>query len=256
MSLVTLTSDFGYQDHYAAIVKGRILQSCPHATIVDVSHGIEPFNVMQGAHVLKAAYASFPSTAVHIFAVQGGYEVTRHIAFKWNQHYFVGSDNGFAGLLGIENIEQCVEIKTTLTSSTAFLAQTLYAPVAAQLAQGVPLQEIGHPIPAPKKFIASVPRITEKKIVGHVIHVDHYGNLVTNIAQEIFMQQCLNRKFEIRFARESIYSLHTHYTQVEPGDCVCIFNSLSLLEIAINQGSAANLLGLQYDSPVCISFQA
>jgi S-adenosyl-L-methionine hydrolase (adenosine-forming) len=254
MPLVTLTSDFGYQDQYAAVVKAELLRHCPHATIVDISHGIEPFNIAQGVHALKAAYPVFPSATVHIFAVQGGQAVDKHIAFLWQGHYFVGSDNGFAGLLAASDIEQCVEIKATASRSATFLAQSLYAPVAAKLAKGIPLQEIGHPAPVPQKLIARQPRITEKQIVGHVISVDHYGNLVTSITQETFMQQRRTRRFEIRFARESIYNLHTHYTQVEPGDCVCVFNSLSLLEIAINQGNASTLLGLQYDSPVCISF--
>jgi S-adenosyl-L-methionine hydrolase (adenosine-forming) len=254
MPLVTLTSDFGYQDHYAAVVKAKVLQYFPNATIVDISHGIEPFNTAQGVHALKAAYPAFPRGTVHIFAVQGSQVAGKHIAFQWKGHYFVGSDNGFAGLLAEANIEQCVEIKATSGHSATFLAQTLYAPAAAKLAQGVPLQEIGSPAPTPQKLIARQPRITEKQIIGHVISVDHYGNLVTSITKETFTQQHRNRRFEIRFARESIYKLHTHYTQVEPGDCVCVFNSLSLLEIAINQGNAATLLGLQHDSPVCISF--
>ena len=254
MPLVTLTSDFGYQDHYVAVVKAVILQHCPHATIIDVSHGLEPCNIAQGVHVLKAAYPVFQPGAVHIFAVQGHHVVDKHIAFQWQEHYFVGSDNGFVGLLAEADIAQCVEIKTPSVSETTFWARTLYASVAAKLAQGVPLQEVGQPALNPKRLIARQPRITEKKIIGHVIHVDHYGNLVTNITQDIFMQQLRSRKFEIRFARESIYSLHTNYTQVEPGDCVCLFNSLALLEIAINQGNASTLLGLQYDSPVCVSF--
>jgi len=113
-----------------------------------------------------------------------------------------------------------------LLGKLLFLAQSLYAPAAAKLAQGIAWQEIGHPAPIPQKLIARQPRVTDKQIIGHVISVDYYGNLVTNITKETFTQQRRARKFEIRFARESIYSLHTHYTQVEPSDCVCVFNSL------------------------------
>ena len=254
MPLITLTSDFGYQDHYTAAVKAMVLQYCANATIVDISHGIEPFNIAQGVYVLKAAYSFFPPNTVHIFAVQGTQAVDKHIAFQWKTHYFVGSDNGFSGLLAEADLEQCVEIKATPGQTDIFLAQTLYAPIAAKLAQGTPLQAISQLAITPKKLIARQTRVTEKQIIGHVISVDHYGNLVTSITKEIFTQQCRARRFETRFARESIYNLHTHYTQVEPGDCVCVFNSLLLLEIAINQGNAATLLGLHYDSPVCISF--
>ena len=256
MSLVTLTSDFGYQDHYVAAVKAMVLQYCPSTLIVDISHGIEPFNIVQGVHVLRAVYPNFPSGTVHIFSVQGSQAVDKHIAFQWQGHYFVGSDNGFAGLLADADIGQCVEIKATSGHATTFLSQTLYASSAAKLAQGVPLLEIGNATLVPKKLIARQPHITENKIIGHVINVDHYGNLVTNITREAFERQRCARNFEIRFARESIYNFHTHYTQVEPGDCVCVFNNLSLLEIAINQGNAAALLGLQYESPVSVSFRS
>jgi S-adenosylmethionine hydrolase len=202
----------------------------------------------KGVYVLKSAYSFFSPNAVHIFAVQGIQVVGKHIAFQWKTHYFVGSDNGFAGLLAEADLEQCVEIKATPGQTDIFLAQTLYAPIAAKIAQGTPLQGISQLAITPQKLIARQPRVTEKQIIGHVISVYHYGNLVTSITKEIFTQQCRTRKFDIRFARESIYTLHTHYTQVEPGDCV--FNSLSLLEIAINQGNAATLLELHYDSPV------
>ena len=254
MPLITLTSDFGYQDHYAAAVKAVVLQHCPNATLVDISHGIEPFNIAQGVHVLKSAYPIFQSGAVHIFAVQGNHVVDKHIAFQWQGHYFVGGDNGFAGLLAEGDVGPCVELKTTTGQTATFLAQTLYAPAAVKLAQGTPLPEMGCSAPTPRRLIARQPRVTANQIIGHVISVDHYGNLMTNITPDIFTQQRRARRFEIRFARESIYNLHTHYTQVEPGDCVCVFNSLSLLEIAINQGNAAALLGLRDDSPVCVSF--
>ena len=254
MSLVTLTSDFGYQDHYAAAVKAVLLAQAPEVTLVDISHGIEPFNVAQGAHVLQAVYQSFPPGTVHIFAVQGSQPVERHIAFQWSDHYFVGSDNGFAGLLAGEAVERCVEIQATSGQATTFPAQTLYAPAAAKLSQQVPLQEVGIPCPSPERLIPRQPRLANHQIMGHVVHVDHYGNLITNINEALFEQQSNGKRFEIRFARESIYHLHTHYTQVEPGDCVCVFNKLALLEIAINQGHAASLLGMQYDSPVRVSF--
>ena len=254
MPLVTLTADFGYQDHYAAAVKAAVFKHAPNTTIVVISQGIEPFNVAQGVHVLRAVYQAFPPATVHIFAVQGSQAVDRHIAFPWAGHYFVGSDNGFAGLLAGEAVEQCVAIEATAGQAATFPAQTLYAPAAAQLSQGVPLQAIGPPCPSPQRLIARQPYITDNQIMGHVIHVDHYGNLVTNITQALFEQQRRGNRFEIRFARESIDGLHTHYTQVEPGDCVCVFNRLALLEIAINQGHAAALLGIQYDSPVCVTF--
>ncbi len=252
--LVTLTSDFGYQDYYVAAVKAAVLKHSPRATIMDISHGIEPANVAQGVYVLRAVYQAFPSGTAHIFAIQNSRTVCRHIAFQWKGHYFVGSDNGFAGLLTGSVVEQCVEIENIAGQATVFPAQALYAPAAAQLSVGISLEKVGSPCYSPQGLIARQPYITSNQIRGHVIHIDHYGNLITNITQKLFEQQCLGKRFEIRFGRESISYLHSHCTEVEPGDCVCLFNSLSHLEIAINQGHAADLLGMQSDSPVCVSF--
>ncbi|MEL6358488.1 MAG: SAM-dependent chlorinase/fluorinase [Bacteroidota bacterium] len=222
----------------------------------DISHGIEPFDVAQGVHVLKAVYQDFPPGTVHIFAVQGSRPVAQHIAFQWADHYFVGSDNGFVGLLVGEAVTQCVALETKNELPAMFPAQALYAPAAVQLSQGVPLEAVGAPSPNPQRLVARQLRIIGNQLLGYVIHVDHYGNLVTNITQEAFEQQHKGTRFEIRFARETLYTLHTHYTQVEPGDCLGVFNSLGFLEIAINQGHAAELLGMQYDSGVCITFHA
>ena len=253
MPIVTLTSDFGYQDHYAAVIKAQILQHCPSATLVDISHGITPFSIAQGAHVLKASYHAFPPGTVHIFAVQGSAIAEQYIAFLWNGHYFLGRDNGFVGLLTATEVEQCVVLDSVDDSMPTFPTQALTLP-AAKLAQGVSLSEIGTSTNSPQRLLPRQPRLTGQQITGHIIHIDHYGNLVSNITQEAFERLRNGRKFEIRFARETLYSLHTHYAQVAPGDCVCVFNSLALLEIAIYQGHAASLLGMREDSPVAISF--
>lgn len=254
MHLVTLTSDFGYQDYYTAAVKAAVLKHAPEATLVDISHGIEPFNVVQGIHVLQAVYNDFPKGTVHIFAVQGSQPVGKHIAFQWAGHYFVGSNNGFVGLLAGEAVAYCVSLEAKNDQLATFPAQALYAPAAAQLSQGAPLEAVGIPYPSPQRLLARQLRIVDNQLIGHVVHVDHYGNLVTNIMQATFEQQHRGTRFEIRFARETLYAIHTHYTQVEPGDCIGIFNSLGLLEIAINQGHAAELLGMQYDSAVSVTF--
>ena len=137
MPLVTLTSDFGYQDYYAAAVKAAVLKHAPEATLVDISHGIEPLNVVQGIHMLQAVYDDFPKGTVHIFAVHGSQPTDKHIAFQWAGHYFVGSDNGFVGLLASDAVVPCVRLEANNDQPTTFPAQALYAPAAAQLLQTV-----------------------------------------------------------------------------------------------------------------------
>ncbi len=137
------------------------------------------------------------------------------------------------------------------TRAVTFPTQTIYAPAAAQLAQGEALQALGGPH-HPESFLTRQPHRSGQQLTGQVIHVDHYGNLVTNITQQLFEQHCGHGCFEVILAREVLDQLHKYYTDVAPGDCVAVFNSLGLLEIAINQGNAAALLGLEYDSPVRI----
>lgn len=255
MALITFMSDFGYSDHYIAAVKAKILQVNPGLQIIDISHHIEHFNIAHGSYVLGSVFRDFPKGSVHLVSVDSmGNAPDPFIALKLEEHYFVGTDNGLFGLISEQQASAIIEIINFDQKNTTFPAKDIFAPVAAKLASGSSIYDQGKTIPSFKKMIGRQPRTTKKQISGHVIRVDSYGNLITNIQQEVF--NILNKKneFTITFGRESSNRIHNFISQTGNGDCFIIFNNAGLLEIGINKGNASELLGLFYDSPVNIIF--
>ena len=256
MAIITFISDFGYSDHYVAAVKGKILQINPNQQIIDISHSIEHFDIAHGSYVLKMAFKDFPEGTVHIVAVDSnGGPGEQIVALKLEGHFFVGVDNGLFGLISDAEPGEIVSLNSDEVRRSSFPARDLMATAAAKIAQGVPLPELGTPVEAVKRLLGRSMRATKKQISGHVIRVDHYGNLITNIEQTAFKILSKGKNYSIRFGRESFSKVHDAISQTGNGDIFIIFNSLGLLEIGINKGSASELLGLRYDNPINIIFE-
>lgn len=253
MPLITFLSDFGYTDHYVAAVKASILKISPQAQILDISHAIEPFNIAHGYHVLQAVYKDFPEGTVHLVAVdsQGSAEGRYH-AVKYNNHYFLAADNGILSLLTESRPDLMVEINTE--SPVAHPAKQVLGPAAAFLAQGGDIKELGAETTYMRELLNRQLRLTDHAITGHVIHVDHYGNLVTDISQDSLDAIGHGRNFTIKFGRETVDRISLNFNAADEGDCVCVFTSAGQLIIGINKGNAAELLGLHFDSRVDIKF--
>lgn len=255
MAIITFISDFGYSDHYIAAVKGKILQINPQQQIIDISHCIEHFDIAHGSYVLKMAFRDFPKGTIHIVAIDiNASEQDKVIALKLEDHYFVGIDNGLFGLISESEPTEVVAI-TSGSSTSTFPARDVMAQVAAELSNGAPLQTLGEPLPAIKRLLGRSFRATKKQISGNVIRVDHYGNLITNIEQKAFTILSKGKNFTIKFGRENFAKVNSAISQTGNGDIFIIFNSLGLMEIGINKGNAAELLGLRYDHPVNIIFE-
>jgi S-adenosylmethionine hydrolase len=255
MALITLLSDFGYSDHYVAAMKARILRINPGIAMVDISHQVALSDMAHASHVLKSVFRDFPENTVHIIAVNtSGHPDEKYIAVKLEGHYFVCPDNGLLGLISDQPAEAVVDITPKAYKST-FQAMDLMCPVAAKLASGTSIQELGTPLESFKMMLGRHLRATKKQIAGNVIRVDHYGNLLTNIEKTAFDILSKDKKYNIVFGRENSRRIHQFYGQVDPGDCFLVFNSLGQLEIGIYQGNAAELLGLGHDSPVMINFE-
>lgn len=254
MALITFLSDFGETDHYVASVKAKILAFNPNLRIVDISHGIEACNLAHASYVLESVFRDFPEGSIHLVAVAStsGPE-DRFVGLQIDSHYFLGNDNGIWGLLGEGEASQVVEIPSHL--NTSFPAKDILAPVAAKLASGASLSDVGSPVTAYKRMLPRTSRASKKQIHGQVVHVDHYGNLVTNILQKDFEVLSQGKGYTIKFGRESIHHVQNSYNSVDHGDVFLLFNSRGLLEIGISHGNAANLLGLHYDSPVIVQFE-
>jgi len=254
MAIITFLSDFGESDHYVAAVKAKILAIDPDIKIVDVSHKIDSCDIAHGAYVLKAVFRDFPEGTVHLVSVNSaGQPGDKFIAVKIEGHYFVGTDNGLFGLISEMESEGQVDINKEQLNTT-FPAKQVFAPAAAQLCQGKSLEDIGIPMDHFKKSLGRHLKANKSLISGHIIRVDHFGNLITNIDKTTFDILSKQKTYNITFARENARRIHENINSVDAGDIFIVFNDQGFLEIGINQGNASELLGLQYDSPVMIKF--
>jgi S-adenosyl-L-methionine hydrolase (adenosine-forming) len=253
MPLITFLSDFGYTDHYVAAVKASILKINPQARILDISHHIEPFNIAHGFYVLQSVFKDFPEGTVHLVAVdsQGSAEGRYH-AIKYKNHYFVAADNGILSLLTDSRPDVMVELE--VSGHLPHPAKDVLGPAAAFLAQGGDIRELGTETQSMRELLNRQLRLSDHAITGHVIHVDHYGNLITDISQDSMDAIGHGRSFTIRFARETVDRISPSYNAGDEGDCVCVFTSSGLLTIGINKGNASELLGLHFDSRVDVNF--
>ncbi|GEO03498.1 hypothetical protein AAE02nite_11620 [Adhaeribacter aerolatus] len=253
MALITFLSDFGYTDHYVAAVKASILKISPHAQILDISHQIEPFNIAHGTYVLQSVFQDFAEGTVHLVAVDSqGSADGRYHAIKYKNHYFVAADNGILSLLTDSQPEVAVDLDVTGVLSHP--AKEVLGPAAAFLAQGGDIRELGQETTGMRELLNRQLRLSDHSITGHVIHVDHYGNLITDITQDSIDAIGHDRHLTIRFGRETVDRISPNYNTVDEGDSVCVFTSAGRLAIGINKGNASELLGLHYDSRVDINF--
>jgi S-adenosyl-L-methionine hydrolase (adenosine-forming) len=256
MAIVTLLTDSGESDFYVAAIKATILSTNPGLTIVDITHQIVSCDIAHAAFVLRAVFRDFPKGTVHLIGVDStGGRNDALVAIQLEDHYFVGSDNGIVGLISDKQPQLITELNTISKISTTFPEKDIFAPAAAKLASGVSMSNLGTPLQQLKKFTDRQVKATKKGISGHVIRVDHSGNLITNIPRDAFEILSKGKNYVIQFGGEKFRKIQTNYNQAEQGDCFVMFNSLSYLEIGIYKGNASTLLGLSYDSPVSISFE-
>jgi len=255
MAIITFMSDFGHRDAYVAAVKAKFLSLNPAIQVIDISHEIEPHNIAHAAFVLRSVFRDFPVGTVHLAAINSHASLEENfLAVKLEGHYFVGADNGLFSLLGDKTPELIIELTKDTQHSPSFPEKTLLATAAIALAMGNAITELGKPVTQIRQMLNRQVRVTKNAIVGNVIHIDHYGNLISSISKENFEKVRNQRPYTISFAKEHFDSLAETYKSGEHGDCIVFFNSNQLLEIAICQGNAAELLGLMLDSPVTIQF--
>lgn len=254
MTLITFTSDFGDGDYYVPAVKAKMLSINPQLNIIDISHSIKTYDIVHAAFILRAVYKDFPKGTIHLMALNDSSNMTDgFIGIELDDHIFFGPNNGVLSLLSDQDPDIIVKLEDEHMKNSTFPAKDILAPIAAKIASGAAIHDFGDPLTQMKKMILRQFKATRKQIIGHVVRVDNYGNLLTNISKEIFDR--LNPgKFTIEFSRESLNKLNKTYDHVGSGDCFAIFNSLEVLEIGIKHGHGANLLGLRLDSPIFINF--
>lgn len=254
MNILTLTTDFGLKDYYAGMLKGSLLSAHNELNIIDISHNIPNYDIVQAAFVLKNAYPSFPKGTIHLVSVNNFYNnQSAFLVIEHDGHFFIGADNGIFSLVFQNKIEKVVELNYQGTGTGE--VNRVFAQAAAKIAEGKKLEEIGTPLNEVMERITFQPVVKSTQIVGSVIHVDNYENVITNITRELFEQVAKGRDFNLYFKRhDEIRKLSWHYFDVPVGESLCLFNSAGYLEIAINLGKASSLLGLNIDDTVQIEF--
>lgn len=254
MPVITLTTDFGHKDHYSALVKGVLLSRIPNAVVVDISHNIQNFNIVQAAYIFRNCWESFPKGSIHLISVNDLPEAaSRFLLASCRGHFFIAPDNGVLHLALGAAIEAAYALPWPEEAS--FRLAELFAHTAAQLAVGLPPEEIGDLQEGIAQRIILQPVVMQDQIRGTVIYIDHYDNIVVNIDRTLFEKVGGKRPFELYFKRhDPITELSAAYADVPLGEPMCWFNSAGLLEIAINTGRAASLLGLKVNDTVQIDF--
>src|SRR5688572_17399317 len=255
MAIVTLLTDSGESDHYVAAIKARIITTNPGVRIVDITHTIKPCDIAHAAFVLRSVFREFPKGTVHLVGVDSaGNKGEAAVAIQLEDHFFVGADNGFFGLISEKTPQMIAQLNIINPIETTFPERDIFAVAAAKIASGVSLKDLGKPLPSIKRMIDRQVKATKKQITGQIIRVDYAGNLITNIPKEAFDVLSRGKTYTIQFGSEKFKKIHTQYHQAEEGECFILFNSLGLLEIGIYKGNASELLGLGYDSVVNIVF--
>lgn len=250
MPVITVTTDFGMKDPYVGIMKGVILNINPGACIVDITHEIAPGNIIEGAHVLKDTYRFFPKGTIHIGVVDPGVGGNRRpIAIKTEDFFFVGPDNGLFWPI-IEQDKNPFIIHLTNKRyflpniSSTFHGRDIFAPVAAHISRGVGLDNMGVPIKDPVSLELERPQFYEDRILGQVIRVDHFGNLITNISEQDIVKQFGNkRSLKVKIADIGISGISRAYSDVKPGKFLAIIGSSGFLEISANLARASDMVG-------------
>ena len=275
MSIITLTTDYGNKDYSVSELKAKIYNEITDVRIVDVSHNISPFNLTEAAYIIKSAYRHFPKGSIHIIGIESDLTPENaHIAMKFDDNYFIGADNGvFSMIIGDFKADSMVEINIHKNYNNTITANDVFVKIATHISRDGKLEVIGKKIDSIKeiKDIKPVVSSDNNQIIGSVIYIDNYGNVVTNITQNIFDKIAKSRPFTIYARNVKFDKIFNNYSDAidysvskdkreEDGKKIALFNNLGYLELSIYKsnpstvGSASTLFGLGYRDQISVHF--
>ena len=254
--LITLTTDFGVNDAYVAIMKGVMLRVAPHAQIVDYTHGISPGNVVEAAYLLRSGYRYFPQGTVHVVVVDPGVGSNRRaIALQTPEATFIGPDNGVFSLI-VEDAQRDWSSQTQMIElteprywlpaiSATFHGRDIFAPVGAHMLNGTQLAALGRPIATLTPANRTTPQaLGDGVLMGRIVHIDRFGNCITNITQEHLSEQRLGPDVIIEISDQHLAGLFRTYVDGPVGVPMCLLGGSGHLELAVYNGNAAQYLGV------------
>lgn len=274
MSIITLTSDFGRLDYRVSAMKGKILSLNPEVNIIDISHDIQAYNLIQTSYIVRNAYRYFPKGTIHILAVDSFFHKSRkNILYKADGSYFLAADNGLLSLIFFDIKPEAIyeiTLNNRFDDVVNFTSTDVFVPVAVHLANGGLPEVIGRKIETTKQLLFPKPVYNEpeKMIIGEVMYIDNFGNIISNISQEFFETLAKGfEKFTIKFRNLSLSKIYSSHTEVVSdwdreteyhGQSAAIFNDSQQLELTIYKGSKKNgaktLFGLNVGENIYIEF--
>lgn len=278
MAIITLTSDFGLKDYFVSSVKGAILKELADVTIVDISHNVNPYDLSEAAYIIRNSYEEFPKGTIHIVGVNAlSTPFQKPICALINGYYFICADNGILSLICQEyNPEEIYEITAYPEGmDSLFPMKNCFVPIACHLARGGVPALLGIKRNDVKQLNELKPIYRDEKfIIGNVIYIDHFGNVVTNISKDYFEEIAGDRKYKILlrqkdFSITDINIIYDHYNEVVQdfskevqafGRTLCLFNSANFLEVTLYKsnptisGAANQLMGLKKGDTITIEF--
>ncbi len=260
--IITLLTDFGTKDHYVASMKGTILNINPRCSLIDITHHASPHDIKEGAFLLANAYSFFPKGTIHLSVVDPGVGgVRKPVLFVTENFFFVGPDNGlFTFVPKGERVEKVIALtnpKYFLSPlSTTFHGRDLFAPVAAHLSLGVKPEAFGPELDSWVEIDFEKPRIREGRLIGEILHIDVFGNLITNIDREQFFHFIKNHSFAIRTGGKTIRDLKEGYWEGKGRELIALIGSGGLLEISVREGNAQEMLKVKRGDRIQIKLKA
>lgn len=270
MSIITLLSDFGLKDHFVGMTKALLYSANKNHIIIDISHEVDCFNILEAAYLIEASFSHFPEETIHLILVDSEFTPSNNcLLMKWNNQFFIGANNGIFSLL---NQRKQAEIIVEIENTSTFYINT-FIQTAQSVIEGKSIDSLG-------KLFTNLLAINplnyqllnqNSTLKGSVIYIDHFGNCVTNITQEIFEKHINSNTFELKFGGQIIKRIHKTYDDFNvtekftlkhfEGEKLAIFNQAGYLEIAIYKsnpktvGTAKTLLGLKYRDTITIDIK-
>ncbi len=252
---VTLLTDFGTRDHFAGVLHGAILSVCRAATIVDITHEVTAFDILEGAFLLAQSWRYFPKGTVHLAVVDPGVGTNRRpIVVEAGGHLFVGPDNGLFSMVYLEE-EHLVRHAShdrffRHPLSATFHGRDVFAPLAGHLASGIAPEALGPVIDDYMRLPIEKPvRTARRGWTGAVLKIDRFGNMITNFRADEFAR-VHQQPFEVLAGLQAIEKVESNYASSAPGEIFFIEGSSGYFEIAASQASAAKLLGCGVGAPI------
>jgi S-adenosyl-L-methionine hydrolase (adenosine-forming) len=245
--LITLTTDFGLGSPYVAQMKGVILSHCPDAALVDITHGIRPQHVREGALVLADVTPRFPAGTIHVAVVDPGVGTARKLVYaEFGQQCYLAPDNGLLSLVAAQTKGLVISLERPeywgTTIAPTFHGRDILAPVAGRLASGLAPEMLGPPVDRLVELSLPAARLAPDHALGEVLLVDSFGNLITNIPADRLPAAALGADLMVECKGRIIAGLQTTYEVAAPGTLVAVIDSQGRLEIAAVRGSAASVL--------------